>query len=45
MRLNTNHKNYTNHSIAEFVKFGIFVVKVMLETEHESQELHESFHC
>ena len=32
MCLNTNHTNYTNHSIAEFVRFGIFVVKVTLET-------------
>ena len=38
MRLNTNHTNYTNHSIAEFVRFGILVVKVMLEIEHESLE-------
>ena len=26
MSLNTNHTNYTNHSIPEFVRFGIFVV-------------------
>ena len=38
MRLNTNRTNYTNRYIAEFVRFGIFVVKVMLETEHESLE-------
>ena len=31
MRLNTNHTNYTNRYIAEFVRFETFVVKVMLE--------------
>ena len=38
MRLNTNRSNNTNHYIDEFVRFGIFVVEVMLETEHESLE-------
>ena len=38
MRLNTNHTNNTNRYIAEFVRFGILVVEVMLETEHESHE-------
>ena len=38
MRLNTNRSNNTNRYIDEFVRFGIFVVEVMLETEHESHE-------
>ena len=38
MRLNTNRSNNTNRYIDEFGIFGIFVVEVMLETEHESLE-------
>ena len=40
MSLNTNHTNYTNRYIDEFVRFRIFVVNCFIESQHESHELY-----